>query len=125
MAELQSKFQDDAEFPCCCCERLCRRAAVSCVDFSNVTKYQTASWLALKGCILKNSGTEQLYICKYWQPFLNKNTMPARCVLNGLFTEPVLPLVHITESVILHPKRKSSTKHSTGTKKNKKLLALS
>eukprot|EP00731_Ephydatia_muelleri_P001725 Em0001g1725a len=89
MAELQSKFQDDAEFPCCCCERLCRRAAVSCVDFSNVTKYQTASWLALKAHILKNSGTEQLYICKYCQPFLNKNTMPARCVLNGLFTEPV------------------------------------
>eukprot|EP00731_Ephydatia_muelleri_P010648 Em0005g1234a len=89
MAELQSNFQDDAEFPCCCCERLCRRAAVSCVDFSNVTKYQTASWLALKAHILKNSGTEQLYICKYCQPFLNKNTMPARCVLNGLFTEPV------------------------------------
>ena len=62
---------------------------MSCVDFSNVTKYQTAVWLALKAHILKNSGTEQLYICKYCQPFLNKNTMPARCVLNGLFTEPV------------------------------------
>ena len=53
MAELQSKFQDDAEFPCCCCEHLCRRAVVSCVDFSNVTKYQTAVWLALKAHILK------------------------------------------------------------------------
>ena len=62
---------------------------MSCVDFSNVTKNQTAVWLALKAHILKNSGTEQLYICKYCQPFLNKNTMPARCVLNGLFTEPV------------------------------------
>ena len=50
--------------------------------------------------------------------------MPARCVLNGLFTEPVLPLVHITESVILHPKRKSSTKHSTGTKKKQKTVGI-
>ena len=83
------EFQDDAEFPCCCCERLCRRTAVSCVDFSNVTKYQTAVWLALKAHILKNNGTEQLYICQYCQPFLNKNTIPARCVLNGLLTEPV------------------------------------
>ena len=89
IAELQSIFQDDAEFPCCCCERLCRRTAVSCVDFSNLSKYQTAVWLTLKAHIQQNSGTEQLYICKYCQPFLNKNTMPARCVLNGLFTEPV------------------------------------
>ncbi|KAL5497335.1 hypothetical protein EMCRGX_G013796 [Ephydatia muelleri] len=89
IAELQSIFQDDAEFPCCCCERLCRRTAVSCVDFSNSSKYQTAVWLTLKAHIQQNSGTEQLYICKYCQPFLNKNTMQARCVLNGLFTEPV------------------------------------
>ena len=89
IAELQSKFQDDAEFPCCCCERLCRRTAVSCVDFSNLGKYQTAVWLTLKAHIQQNSGTEQLYICKYCQPFLNKITMPAGCVLNELFTEPV------------------------------------
>ena len=43
IAELQSKFSDDAEFPCCCCERLCRRTAVTCVDFSNLRKYQTAA----------------------------------------------------------------------------------
>ena len=60
-----------------------------CVDFSNLSKYQTAVWLTLKAHIQQNSGTEQLYICKYCQPFLNKNTMPARCVFNGLFTEPV------------------------------------
>ena len=85
IAELKSKFNDDAEFPCCCCERLCRRTAVSCVDFSNLHKYQTAAWLTLKAHILQNSGTEKLYIL----PYLNKNTMPARCVLNGLVTEPV------------------------------------
>ena len=56
IAELQSKFQDNAEFPCCCCEHLCRRTAVPCVDFSNVTKFQTAVWLTLKAHILKSSG---------------------------------------------------------------------
>ena len=45
--------------------------------------------VGIESSILKNSGTEQLYICKYCQPFFNKNTMPARCVVNGLFTEPV------------------------------------
>eukprot|EP00731_Ephydatia_muelleri_P034629 Em0069g4a len=62
IAELKSKFNDDAEFPCCCCEHLCRRTAVSCVDFSNFSKYLTAVWLTLKAHILQNSGTEKLYI---------------------------------------------------------------
>ena len=44
IAELQSKFQDDTEFPCCC-ERLCRRTAVPCVDFSNLCMNRTAAWL--------------------------------------------------------------------------------
>ena len=30
IAELQSKFNDDAEFACCSCERLCKRKQVSC-----------------------------------------------------------------------------------------------
>ncbi|KAL5503511.1 hypothetical protein EMCRGX_G010470 [Ephydatia muelleri] len=89
IAELKSKFNDDAEFPCCCCEHLCRRTAVSCVDFSNLSKYLTAVWLTLKAHILQNSGTEKLYICKYCLPYLNKNTMSARCVRNGLVTEPI------------------------------------
>ena len=69
IAELKLKFSDDAEFPCCCCERLCQRTAVSCVDFSNLSKYQTAAWLTLKAHILQNSGTQKLYICKYCLPY--------------------------------------------------------
>ena len=84
IAELKSKFNDDAEFPCCCCERLCRRTAVSCVDFSNFSMYLTAVWLTLKAHILQNSGTEKLYICKYCLPYLNKNICLHDVFLMGL-----------------------------------------
>ena len=33
--------------------------------------------------------TEELYICKDCRPVLNANNIPARSVLNGLYTEPV------------------------------------
>ena len=89
IAELRSKFCDDPEFACCSCEQLCQRKQVSCVDFSNLGKYNTSIWLALKAHILQSGLSEKLYICKHCRPFLNKNTMPARCVLNGLVTEPV------------------------------------
>ncbi|KAL5482215.1 hypothetical protein EMCRGX_G022512 [Ephydatia muelleri] len=88
IAELQSKFNDDAEFACCSCERLCQRKQVSRVNFS-LDKYKTDAWQRTKALVLQNGVTEQLlYICQYCRPFLNKNTIPARCVLNGLVTEP-------------------------------------
>ena len=91
IAELQSKFNDDAEFACCSCERLCQRKQVSRVKFS-LDKYETDAWQRTKAHVLQNGVTEQLlYICQYCQPFLNKNTIPARCVLNGLVTEPTPP----------------------------------
>eukprot|EP00731_Ephydatia_muelleri_P019066 Em0011g1106a len=86
IAELQSKFNDDAKFACCSCERLFQRKQVSCVNFS-LDKYETDTWQRLKAHVLQNGVTEQLYICQYCRPFLNKNTIPARCVLNGLVTE--------------------------------------
>ena len=43
IAELQSKFNDDAEFACCSCERLCQRKQVSRVNFS-LDKYETDAW---------------------------------------------------------------------------------
>ncbi|KAL5494094.1 hypothetical protein EMCRGX_G015366 [Ephydatia muelleri] len=91
IAELQSKFNDDAEFACCSCERLCQRKQVSHVNFS-LDKYKTDAWQRTKALVLQNGVTEQLlYICQYCRPFLNKNTIPARCVLNGLVTEPTPP----------------------------------
>ena len=91
IAELQSKFNDDAEFACCSCERLCQRKQVSSVNFS-LDKYKTDAWQRTEALVLQNGVTEQLlYICQYCRPFLNKNTIPARCVLNGLVTEPTPP----------------------------------
>ena len=91
IAELQFKFNDDAEFACCSCERLCQRKQVSRVNFS-LDKYETDAWQRTKAHVLQNGVTEQLlYICQYCRPFLNKNTIPARCVLNGLVTEPTPP----------------------------------
>ena len=88
IAELQSKFSDDAEFACCSCERLCQRKQVSRVNFS-LDKYETDAWQRTNALVLQNGVNEQLlYICQYCRPFLNKNTIPARCVLNGLVTEP-------------------------------------
>ena len=54
MATLQSKFKDDPEFPCCCCER----KQVSCVNFS-LEKYNTKAWLTLKSHIVLNSDAEK------------------------------------------------------------------
>ena len=30
-----------------------------------------------------------LYVCQHCRPILNDNNIPGRCVLNGLYTEPV------------------------------------
>ena len=45
-----------------------------------------------KAHILQNNSGAALqthYVCKYYQPVLNKDKMPSRCILNGLFTEPM------------------------------------
>ncbi|KAL5515316.1 hypothetical protein EMCRGX_G000468 [Ephydatia muelleri] len=56
IAELQSKFNDDAEFACCSCERLFQRKQVSCVNFS-LDKYETDTWQRLKAHVLQNGVT--------------------------------------------------------------------
>ena len=60
---------------------------MSCVNLRHDTKYQTAIWLQLKNHI--GVVTDDLYVCSYCRQYLNKNTMPSRCILNGLITEPV------------------------------------
>ena len=67
------------------------QTSISCVNFS-LDKYKTDAWQRTKALVLQNGVTEQLlYICQYCRPFLNKNTIPARRVLNGLVTEPTPP----------------------------------
>ncbi|KAL5469037.1 hypothetical protein EMCRGX_G030225 [Ephydatia muelleri] len=58
IAELQSKFNDDAEFACCSCERLCQRKQVSRVNFS-LDKYKTDAWQRTKALVLQNEDVEE------------------------------------------------------------------
>ena len=45
IAELQARWKDDPEFPCCSCERLHQRKQVSGVDFTRDDKYHTDIWM--------------------------------------------------------------------------------
>ena len=87
IADLESQYKDDPVYPCLSCERLHQQKQVSCVNLRHDTKYQTAIWLQLKNHI--GVVTNDLYVCSYCRQYLNKNTMPPRCILNGLITEPV------------------------------------
>ena len=88
ISELQSKFNDDPELPCCSCEHLFHHKQMSCVNFS-LEQYNTEAWLRFKAHILLNGDAGKMYICHFCQSFLKKNAISAKCVLNGLVTEPV------------------------------------
>ena len=91
MQRLKKKFADDAEFPCCSCERLLQRKQVTAFAFSDA-KFCSNMWKSLKAHILEgDSGadTKKHYVCQYCRPMLNSDRMPNRCILNGLKTEPV------------------------------------
>ena len=90
IAELQARWKDDPEVPCCSCERLHQHKQVSGVDFTRDDKYHTDIWMWLR-TYLTEHGLDQndLYICQYCRPLLNANKMPPRCILDGLLTEAV------------------------------------
>ena len=91
IAELEKMFADDAEFPCCSCERLFQRKQVTAFKFSEA-KFPSDTWKTLKARISSNNSgaaVQTHYVCQYCRPLLNKNKMPGRCVLNGLEVEPV------------------------------------
>ena len=91
IAELEKKFADDAEFPCCSCERLFQRKQVTAFKFSEA-KFSSDIWKTLKAHISSNNSgaaVQTHYMCQYCRPLLNKNKMPRRCVLNGLEVGPV------------------------------------
>ena len=60
-------------------------------NFSD-TKFCSDMWIKLKTHILQSNSeadSQTHYVCQYCRPILNKNSMPCRCILNGLVTEPV------------------------------------
>ena len=91
IADIEKIFADDAEYPCCSCERLLQRKQVTKFKFSDA-KFCSDVWRDLKLHISQNNSQAALqphYVCQYCRPILNKNNMPCRCILNGMLTEPV------------------------------------
>ena len=88
ISEVEKKFSDDAEFPCCSGERLLLRKQVTAFKLS-VTKFNSEKWKSLKRHILHNNSgvaSQAHYVCQYCRSVLNKDKMPSRCILTGLFT---------------------------------------
>ena len=55
-------------------------------------KFNSEKWKSLKRHILQNNSdaaSQTHHVCQYCRPVLNKDKMPSRCILNGLFTEPM------------------------------------
>ena len=91
IADVEKRFADDAECPCCSCERLLQRKQVTKFKFSDA-KFCSDAWRDLKLHISQNNSQAALqphYVCQYCRPILNKNSMPCRCILNGMLTELV------------------------------------
>ena len=59
---------------------------------NSINKFTLPMWQKLKQHILeqeKDTNIDSLFVCQYCRPCLNSNSMPSRCILNGLVTEPV------------------------------------
>ena len=87
----KKELDDYPEYPCCCCERLHQHSHVT--DIKKIKmNINTEIWQQLKDFILSknpNSFDDVLYLCKYCKPNIANNTMPPRCVLNVLQTDPI------------------------------------
>ena len=102
IADIEKKFADDAECPCCSCERLLQRKQVTKFKFSDA-KFCSDVWRDLKLHISQNNSQAALqphYVCQYCRPILNKNNMPCRCILNEMLTELVPKYLQVSKQLI-------------------------
>ena len=91
IANLEKKLSDVAAFACCSCERLHQRKQVTAFKFSD-KKISSGLWRTLNSYISAQESSaagQTHYVCQYCRSILNKNSIPCRCVLNGLETEHV------------------------------------
>ena len=91
ITQFEEEVHDDPEYACCSCERLHQRKAVTSMK-NSANKFSSPMWQQLKQHILqqdKDAKIDSLFVCQYCRPCLNSNSMPSRCILNGLVTEPV------------------------------------
>ena len=55
-------------------------------------KFSSQAWRTLKTHLIQqdaNADSLTHFVCQYCRPVLNKDSMPSRCILNGLITEPM------------------------------------
>ena len=79
----------DPEYTCCSCEKLLLKKVLTSFNFMT-EKFKSSTWVQLKNYLHERDpdvSTKELYICKDCRPVLNASNIPARCVLNGLYTE--------------------------------------
>ena len=91
--EFYEKLKEDPEFVCCSCERLLVKKVLTHFNFTT-EKFKSSTWIQLKNYILERDPDvreKTLYVCTrtHYRPILNENNIPDRCILNGLYTEPV------------------------------------
>jgi len=86
----RDKLHNDPEYPCCSCERLFTRSSVTQFTFD------AKNSIIINGLYLKPIYQNKMkvmpikfIVCFHCCPIINQNKLPARCVLNGLQTEPI------------------------------------
>ena len=92
ISQFEKEIDDDPVHTCCSCERLQQRKCVTRVSLSD--NLGSKVWPALKAFIVEHNpdaNKQVLYVCNYYKPLIKQDILPARCVLNGLQTVPVLP----------------------------------
>ena len=91
MQQLYDKLKEDPEYTCCSCQKLLLKKVLTSFNFTT-EKFKSSTWEQLKNYLRERDpevSTQELYICKDCRPVLNADNIPARSVLNGLYTEPV------------------------------------
>ena len=79
-----AKLKKDPEFTCCSCERLLLKKVLTGFNFTT-EKFKSSTWVQLKNYLHERDPD----VSAKELPVLNAGNIPARCLLNGLYTEPV------------------------------------
>ena len=91
IAEFYAKLKEDPDYTCCSCQCLLLKKTLTHFNFST-EKFNSSTWMQLKNYLMEKDpqvSKKTLYICQYCRPILNANNIPGRCVLNGLYIDPL------------------------------------
>uniref|UniRef100_A0A1X7TPG9 USP domain-containing protein n=1 Tax=Amphimedon queenslandica TaxID=400682 RepID=A0A1X7TPG9_AMPQE len=89
IAEFQKEISDQNEHVCCSCRRLMRRSNLTNVFDKDK---ESEAWRELEAFLTDydpDFDSKQLLMCRHCKPIIRNNRIPARCVLNGLQSEPL------------------------------------